>query len=37
MLVVELFLRSLIKLYGRHMVYSDGGTWYPEAHVIRYD
>ena len=31
MLVAEAFLKSLTKLYGRHMVYSDGGTWYPEA------
>ncbi|MGB8034383.1 MAG: hypothetical protein WCF03_11250 [Nitrososphaeraceae archaeon] len=32
MLVAESFLRSLIKIYGRHTVYSDdGGTWYPEA------
>jgi putative transposase len=31
MLVTEAFLRSLIKLYGKHVVYSDGGTWYPEA------
>jgi putative transposase len=31
MLVTELFLKSLIKLYGKHTVYSDGGTWYPEA------
>jgi putative transposase len=31
MIVVELFLRSLVKLYGRHTVYSDGGRWYPEA------
>jgi putative transposase len=30
-LVAEAFLKSLTKLYGRHMVYSDGGTWYPEA------
>jgi putative transposase len=21
----------LVKLYGKHMVYSDGRTWYPEA------
>jgi len=27
----ESFLRSLIKIYGKHIVYSDGGTWYPEA------
>ena len=32
MLVDESFLRSLIKIYGRHTVYSDdGGTWHPEA------
>jgi putative transposase len=31
MLVAESFLRSLIKIYGRHTVYSDSGTWYPEA------
>jgi putative transposase len=27
----ESFLRSLVKLYDKHIVYSDGGTWYPEA------
>jgi len=31
MLVAESFLKSLIKIYGKHTVYSDGGTWYPEA------
>jgi len=32
MLVAGVFLRSLIKLYGKHTVYSDGErTWYPEA------
>ena len=31
MLVAESFLRFLIKLYGKHIVYSDGGSWYPEA------
>ena len=31
MLVAESFLRSLVKVYGKHTVYSDGGTWYPEA------
>ena len=32
MFVAESFLRSLIEIYGRHTVYSDGGTsWYPEA------
>ena len=24
-------LSSLIRIYGKHTVYSDGGTWYPEA------
>jgi putative transposase len=31
MLVAESFLKSLINLYGKHIVYSDGGTWYSEA------
>jgi putative transposase len=31
MLVARQFLESLIQKYGRHPVYSDGGTWYPEA------
>ena len=30
MIVAESFLRSLIKIYGKHIVYSDGGTWCPE-------
>ncbi len=30
-MVVEAFLRSLIRLYGKHVVYSDGGPWYPDA------
>jgi len=30
-LAAEIFLRSLVKVYGKHTVYSDGGTWYPEA------
>jgi putative transposase len=33
MIVTESFLRSLIKIYGKHIVYSDGGTWYPEAYI----
>ena len=32
MLVAESFLRSLIKNYVKHTVYSDGRTWYPEAY-----
>ena len=31
MLVAEKFLRLLVEKYGRHPVYTDGGTWYPEA------
>src|ERR1051325_4784812 len=29
----ESFLRSLVKLYGKHIVYSDGGTWYPNRNM----
>jgi len=31
MLVAEKFIRSLVENYGRHAVYTDGGTWYYEA------
>ena len=31
MLVAEKFIRSLVEKYGRHAVYTDGGTWYDEA------
>ena len=31
MFVSRQFLESLIEKYGKHSVYSDGGTWYPEA------
>ena len=31
MLVAEKFIRSLVESYGKHTVYSDGGTWYDEA------
>ncbi len=30
-MTAEAFLRQLIKRYGRHPVYTDGATWYPEA------
>jgi transposase-like protein len=33
MLVAESFLRTLIKIYGKHTVYSDGGSWYPEPRL----
>ncbi|HSF49125.1 MAG TPA: hypothetical protein VLA74_00050 [Nitrososphaeraceae archaeon] len=37
MLVAEKFIRSLVLNYGKHTVYTDGGTWYDvEAyHVLR--
>ena len=31
MLVAEKFIRSLVEKYGKHTVYTDGGTWYNEA------
>ena len=36
MLVAEKFIRSLVSKYGKHTVYTDGGTWYPETcNVLR--
>src|SRR5574339_1252482 len=36
MLIAEKFIRSLIEKYGKHTVYTDGGTWYNEAcNVLR--
>jgi len=34
MLVAERFIRSLVEKYGKHTVYTDGGTWYPEAYNV---
>ena len=31
MFVAENFIRSLVEKYGKHTVYTDGGTWYPQA------
>jgi len=31
MLVFEKLIRSLVSKYGKHAVYTDGGTWYPET------
>jgi putative transposase len=31
MLVLSSFLESLVIKYGRHSLYTDGATWYPEA------
>jgi putative transposase len=30
-IVAEQFLKHLVINYGKHKVYSDGGTWYPKA------
>ena len=36
MFVADNFIRSLVSKYGRHTVYTDGGTWYDEAcNVLR--
>jgi putative transposase len=29
MFVAERFLDGLIRIYGKHFVSTDGGTWYP--------
>src|ERR671919_2876038 len=34
MLVAAKFIRSLVESYGKHIVYSDGGTWYDEACTV---
>jgi putative transposase len=31
MFVAEKFIKSLVEKYGKHTVYTDGGTWYPQA------
>ena len=31
MSVAENFIRSLVSRYGKHTVYTDGGTWYDKA------
>lgn len=31
MLVAEKFIRSLVSIYGKHIIYTDGGTWYDQA------
>ena len=31
MLIAEKFIRSLVEKYGKHTVYTDGGTWYEQA------
>ena len=31
MLVAEQFIQKLCTEYGKHPIYTDGGTWYPQA------
>jgi putative transposase len=31
MFVAERFLSGLIRIYGKHALSTDGGTWYPQA------
>ncbi|MGE5634973.1 MAG: hypothetical protein ACM3VV_07040 [Deltaproteobacteria bacterium] len=31
MFVAEKFIRSLVQKYGKHTVFTDGGTWYDET------
>ena len=31
MFVAENFIHSLVSQYGKHTIYTDGGTWYPHA------
>jgi hypothetical protein len=36
MIVDEKFIRSLVGKYGKHVVFTDGGTWEDEAcNIIR--
>jgi putative transposase len=37
MFVAENFIRSLVEKYGRHIVYTDGGTWYPQASIFTFE
>ena len=32
MFVAENFIRSLVEKYEKHIGYTDGGTWYPQAY-----
>ena len=34
MLVAEKFIRSLVEKYGKHAVYTEGGTWYNEVYSV---
>jgi putative transposase len=30
MFVAENFIRSIVEKYGKHLFYTDSGTWYPQ-------
>jgi putative transposase len=34
MFVAENFIRSLVDKYRKHTLYTDGGTWYPQAYTF---
>jgi putative transposase len=36
MFVAENFIGSLVDKYGKHTVYTDGCTWYPQACTFLY-
>jgi len=31
MIILDKFIRSLVQKYGKHTVYTVGGTWYDKA------
>ena len=31
MFIAERFLSDIVKNYGKHAVFTDGGTWYPQT------
>jgi putative transposase len=36
MLIAESFLRSLVKLYGKHVIFSDGGIYGILMHMYHF-
>jgi putative transposase len=34
MFVSDKLIRSLVSKYGKHTVYTDGDTWYPETYNV---
>jgi putative transposase len=35
MLIAEQFIKSLVEKYGKCNIFTDGGTWYPQACKLR--